>query len=456
MANYRYVAPLKNPILIPRVQAAQQELQRQRQISNQDNEALKKLYGYDPKNYWDPMYTRAFGELKTEVARRIDNYEYTNSADLIRDINALDTQFNEIDRMYTSVQDSKNTYDSIMGDIPGNETDETEIIETPEALVQKDKFYNTMGAIQLVPDVNNLSIYYQGTDFEGNPYEGPISSHPNYASTDIYNAATQTRAYIQPSDVAEDYLTTSQRLYNEGKSKGKIRDNIREDLTKEYTSDPKKLAAITRWWQSEGNPVGTDSFEPVKNFVDQVIDYIPFEEDSSGAGGSGGGSGSGSSERTIEDVRYTSSGPISIGSENLSSYRITATTPNYDKDFAIDFNSILDLDIVTEELRDELGNLLDEGYPSTFIPTVFEVMYPENSDDPVMIQIESMVTASGRSIPLSQDLILESSTPEGKAFLQLMERRMKALYGDEFTLFKAKTRVTSGSTPIVDWGAAPR
>lgn len=470
MANYRYVAPMQEPILMPfeqKMQLANSDLDKKKNADGLLNDKLKKIYGLDKIKDWDPIFTRAFGELQTEVVRRLESGHYPNSAAFQEDLNRLETEWNKIDNMYRTTKEAGERYVSVMQSPQDYEDEYTEITETVEDYYDKKPQLSNFGVQEFDLDLENISLGNASFQMvgivgdDGNPvteFYGPLDQSPIYARTDWLTPATATRAYIQPVDERDRVQQTAQTLFEAGKRKSDILETISKQLEQEYRTDTKKKAAVTRWWtESEGMMSGdARDLDPVTGFVDEVEKLISMYIDNLSRGR--GGSGATTPVRTIEDVRYfrDEDPGITVGGTDMQLYKISAITPVYDDNYAIDMSSLIGLGAITQELVEELG-VIDDNFRTAFIPTSFS-LFTDEEGNPEKISIDSFVGDNRASIPLEEKrIVLDLTNPNHLAAAQLIERRMKALYGDEFTLFRAADIVngvdeTTAPEPDADFG----
>lgn len=471
MANYRYVAPMQEPILMPfdqKMQMSNADLAKAKNDNDLVNQRLKQLYGIAKGEEWDPIFVDGFGKLKQEVIRRLESGYYPNSAAFQGDLNRLDTAWNTIDNMYRMTNEAASRYDNIMQNKENNEDEYTEIVETPEEHHAKMRQASNFGVQQLNVDLENISLGNAVFDMIGvvndegvatRYFEGPLDQSPIYGRTDWLTARTATRAYIQPVDERDRVQQTAQTLFAAGKRKSDILEIISRQLEQEYRTDNKKKAAVTRWWtEAEGMMAGdARDLDPVTGFVDEVEKLIGMYIDNLSRGR--GGSGDSSPARTIEDVQYfrdTDPG-ITIDGTNVQLYKISAITPEYDKDYAVDMGALIGVGAITQELVEELG-AIDENFKTAFIPTLFS-LYTDEEGNPSSISIDSFVSSNGDTIPVEDKrIVLNLDNPNHMAAAVLIEKRMKALYGDEFTLFRAADIVngvdeTTAPAPDADFGS---
>jgi hypothetical protein len=470
MANYRYVAPMQEPILMPfeqKMQMSNADLAKAKNDNDLANQRLKQLYGITKGEEWDQIFVTGFGKLKQEVVRRLESGYYPNSAAFQGDLNRLDTAWNTIDNMYRMTKEAASRYDNIMQNPRDYEDEYTEVTETPEEHYAKISQASNFGVRELNVDLENISLGNAVFDMigvvndEGVPtryFEGPLEQSPIYGRTDWLTPRTATRAYIQPVDERNRYQETAQSLFTSGRRKSDILEIISKQLEQEYRTDKKKNAAVTRWWTEAEGMIAGDAREldPVTGFVDEVEKLISMYIDDLSRGR--GGSGSSTPVRTIEDVRYykDTDPNITVDGTDMQLYKISAITPAYDKDYAIDMGALIGVGAITEELVEELG-AIDENFKTAFIPTSFS-LFTDGEGNPSSISIDSFVSSNGDTIPVEDKrIVLNLEDPNHLAAAQLIERRMKALYGDEFTLFRAADIVnrvdeTTAPAPDVDFG----
>lgn len=458
MANYRYVAPRQEPILMPfdqKMQLANSALDKKKNTDDLLNEKLKKIYGLDKIKDWDPIFTRAFGKLQTEVVRRLESGYYPNSAAFQEDLNRLETEWNKIDNMYRTTKEAGERYVSVMQSPQDYEDEYIEITETAEDYYDKKPQLSNFGVQEFDLDLENISLgnaRFQMAGIvgdDGNPvteFYGPLDQSPIYARTDWLTPKTAIRAFLVPEDVAEPYIVKAQKMYERGLSRTQIKDAIRKDLMAFVTDDPKRRAAVERWWTdpaSEGmvSDEKDESFDPFRNFVEDVLKYIePSIRDTSG------GSGSGSSEptRSMRDVQLALLGK----QDDQFLWKIDVRNPIYNKEYAINLDGYIDVGEINEEMAAELLRA-DGTIDMSFIPTSFNIVGN-------ILVLSSLATPGQKSPMLRTQPTLDFESEEDILVIRQIENVMKRLYGDEWSFDKLRKGInfkdTEMETPDVDFG----
>lgn len=432
MASYRYVAPLQEPVLMPfdqRMAMANADLEKKKNTDALINDRLKQVYGFERGEEWDPVFVDGFGKLKTEVVRRLESGYYPNSAVFQQDLNSLATEWNKIDNMYRATKDATSRYINVMQNKEDNEDESTEIVETPELYKAKVRQAQNFGVSKLDVNLQDLSLgnaYFNMvgvTNDQGEPvqnFTGPLDQSPIYGRTDWLTPATAVRAYIQPESEADRFQTQAQRLFEQGKPRNQILSIISEQLQREYSSDPKKNAAVTRWWEEgEGMVAGeSEELDAVKGFVKEVEKLISMYIDD--VSGSGGG-GADVPTRTIKDVEVT----FVNQSNGQYLWSIDARNPVYDKDYSINFDGIIEKGDINEMLAAELQRA-DGTIDMSFIPTAFRILGDQ-------LILAGLSTPTGKSNVLRTQPVLDFNNKEDKAVINQIERVMKRMYGEEFS-----------------------
>ena len=453
MKNYNYVAPYQERFLFSeaqkqknaamRQQMNQSVLQRQA-IKRQKEDAVdySSIYGFDTSG-WSNEYMDLFKQAQDHVAGKLRSNQYQPGG-LESDVQSLMNIHKSIKNMWDLNASSMSQYINVMSDVAGNETEETEITETPEMMETKLNYARNWGAQDLYFNPEEMSVYgkFLGPDEsplnEGNLMR--LDEHP-HITAEFWTPQTQLRAEEGPMDYAQKMQSTLTGLLEEGVSVPDAKKRIIEAIKRDVVSTRNHIAYGQRngLVEIEGKNYEDWFAEDTWKLLSKALDLDT---------GSGSGSGDEEVGLTPQDIRV-------YDDPERGGVRINGLNFPKEKEFSVNFG------VWTQEnptvIREAFlqANLDPKARNVYLIPQ--SILYSEEKGTYTVI---SPATHTGES--LSLDITLDENKPAHQLLIDEIERKFRDTYRVNCSLKEIASRacpdIEQGTAPTTGsgWGSAER
>lgn len=447
MKNYNYVAPYQERFLFSeqqkqRAEAARQQANQavlqQQAVKRQKQDAVdySSIYGFDTTG-WSTDYMDLFKQAQDHVAGKLRSNQYQPGG-LDSDVQSLINIHKTIKNMWDLSASSMAQYVNVMQDPNSHETNEMEIVETPEMLKNKLDYAVNWGMQNSYFNPDEMAVYgrFVGPDGsllnEGNWM--PLDQHP-YITAEFWNPQMQLRAEETPIDYVQKMQATLTGLLEDNVSvpeaKKRIIDAIKSDVvnTRNHIAYGQRNGLV----EVEGKKYEDWFAEDTWRLLSKALGLD-----------TGTSSGSGDDEGLL-DPSYIMVYPDPTNNRVVmkgSSFPI-------ERDLAVNFGTWFakNLDIIQVAFQ-EVG-LTPDDVDGALLPET--ISYSDGK-----FTVEGPRTPSGNIVP-GLNITLDPNIVDDKAILDEIERRYRDIYRISCSLEEIVTESCSDLNESViedevDWG----